>query len=119
MKLKEFKEYITDLPEGSKFSCGISKPFSWRGSYDEVAFAFDEKSSTREQILENISLAYTETFEGYKGGSYTYNDYTKVNFEETTAHYSDGGYCALIIAKLTNSEPYLSQEERLVKLAFT
>lgn len=37
---------------------------------------------TREEILANIELAYTETFFGYNGGKYQYNDYATVNFEE-------------------------------------
>jgi hypothetical protein len=74
---------------------------------------------SREDILKNIELAYTETFYGYKGGTYKYGDYTTVNFEEEgSRNYSDGRYVSEMIAKIENSEEYRSQEERLVKLAF-
>lgn len=119
MELKEFKQHIESFPKGTKFSYGISKPFSWRGSYDEVAFSIIENKMSREDILKNIELAYTETFYGYKGGTYKYEDYTTVNFEEEgSRNYSDGKYVAEMIAKIENSEEYRSQEERLVKLAF-
>lgn len=119
MELKNLKEHIASFPKGTQFNYGISKPFSWRGSYDEVAFSIIEAPMTREEILANIELAYTETFYGYKGGEYQYNDWTTVNFEEEgSRNYSDGGYTAQMIAKIENSDEYRSQEERLVKLAF-
>ena len=68
MELKDFKQHISNFPKGTVFNYGISKPFSWRGSYDEVAFSLVESQMTREEILSNIELAYTETFNGYKGG---------------------------------------------------
>ena len=70
MKLKDFKQHISNFPKLTEFNYGISKPFSWRGSYDEVAFSIVEYPMTREEILANIELAYTETFYGYKGGEY-------------------------------------------------
>ena len=119
MKLKEFKDYIENAENGKQFNYGISEPFSWRGSYDEVAFEILEQPMTREEILANIEKAYQGTFYGYKGGEYTYKDYTEVNFEEDTSSYTDGGYCAEMIAKIEGGEIYGSQENRLVKLAFS
>ncbi len=119
MELKQFKDYISNFPEGKQFTYGISKPFSWRGSYDEVAFSMLEFSMTKEEILKNIELAYTETFIGYTGGEYRYNDWTNVNFEdEDSKYYSDGCYTAEWINKIEDEGLFLSQEERLVKLAF-
>jgi hypothetical protein len=119
MELKKFKQHIESFPKGTKFSYGISKPFSWRGSYDEVAFSIVENEMSKEDILKNIELAYNETFYGYKGGEYKYNDYTNMNFEEEgSGNYSNGSYVAEMIGRIENSETYQSQEERLVKLAF-
>lgn len=119
MELKDFKEYILKFPKGKIFNYGISEPFSWRGSYDEVAFAITESPMTREDILTNIEFAYSEIFYGYKGGEYTYKDWTKINFEEEgSRNYSDGDYTAKLISKIENSEVFKSQEERLIKLAF-
>ena len=116
MNLKEFKEQIEKSAVGKIFSYGISEPFAWRGYYEQVAFNMLERQMTREEILSNIEKAYTKEFRGYKGGYYTYDDFTEVNFEYDNSSYSDGGYCSNWIAKLEG--PYISQEMRLVKLAF-
>lgn len=119
MVLEEFKDYIENKEIGKKFNYGISEPFSWRGSYDEVAFEILEQPMTREEVLANIEKAYTDTFYGYKGGKYTYKDYTEVNFERDGSKYTDGSYCAEMIAEIEDDEIYESQEKRLVKLAFS
>lgn len=119
MKLKEFMEHFKNAENGKQFSYGISEPFSWRGNYSEVAFEILEQPMTREEILANIEKAYKETFYGYKGGEYTYQDYTEVHFEEDSSRWTDGGYCSEMIAKIEGGETYQSQEMRLVKLAFS
>lgn len=118
MILKEFKDYISQIPENTEFEYGVSEPFSWRGSYDEVAFNIVKQPMSREAILINIELAYSGTFYGYKGGEYEYNDYTPVSFEEDRSCYTDGMYCSKWIEKLGEKiEP--SPEMELVKRAFT
>jgi len=120
MNIQELKQHISGFPEGTKFNYGLSKPFSWRGSYNEVAFAIIEAPMTKEEILSNIEIAYNETFFGYKGGEYRYDDYTDINFEEQgSRNYSSGGYTSEMIAKIEESESFLTQEERLVKIAFS
>lgn len=119
MLLKDFKDYIENLDPNKKFNYGISEPFSWRGSYSEVAFEILGQPMTREEILNNIQKAYTEEFYGYKGGEYTYNDYTEVHFESDSGSYTDGGYCANWISKIEGGEIFQSQEMRLTKLAFS
>lgn len=118
MNLEQLKNHIESFPADYQFKYGLSKPFSWRGSYDEVAFAI-VGSMSKEEVLENINLAYTETFYGYKGGEYKYGDWTDVNFEEEgSRNYSGGGYTSRKIAELEESDEYINQEQRLVKLAF-
>ena len=120
MELLNFKNHIQHFPEGHTFKFGITKPFSWRGSYDEVAFSIVESPATREEILTNIELAYSETFYGYTGGEYRYHDYTPVNFEEEgSRNYSDSKYTAQMIAKIEAGTAYQSQEHRLISLAFS
>lgn len=92
MKLRELKEYFEKFPDNHVFDYGLSEPFSWRGSYDEVAFRFERDIFTKEEILKNINKAYTQTFTGYKGGEYMYQDYTTVNFEESYRDYTDNTY---------------------------
>ena len=119
MRLIEFKNYISSFKAGTKFDYGIGEPFSWRGSFDEVAFDFlRETPMTRENILSNIEKAYTETFRGYKGGNYEYDDQTSVHFEHDECCYSDGNYCRKAIAFLDNNKVYLSQEMELIEKAF-
>lgn len=116
MKLEEFKKHF-ETSKAESFDYGISEPFSWRGSYDEVAFEILEDQMDKSEILRRINMAYTEQFHGYKGGEYRYNDYTEIHFECGHGSWSDGWYCANIIAEIEGSF-YQDQEERLVKLAF-
>jgi hypothetical protein len=116
MNLKEFKTYVESTIVGITFEYGISEPFSWRGSYDEVAFDVIEGIMTREEMLRRIEMAYTGTFHGYKGGEYRYNDYTDIHFESGYGSYTDGDYCGQWIARIEGNEPVSSQEERLVRL---
>ena len=119
MDLGEFKRHIEGTKKGTKFEYGISNPFSWRGSYDEVAFSIIETASTREEILEKIEEALTGVFYGWKGGEYKYQSYTTVNFEEGEGRYSDGEYCLEIIKKIDGEETPKTLEGRVVKLAFS
>lgn len=92
MTIGELREYFEDVPAGTLFAYGLSEPFSWRGSYDEVAFSFTRKRHTREDILEIIDSVKNRTFFGYKGGEYTYDNDTPVHFEKEYRDYSDGDY---------------------------
>ena len=118
MNLVDFKNYINEFSSGTKFEFSISHPFSWRGSYDEVAFEILQTESTKEDVLKMIDKAYTEKFYGYKGGEYRFDDYTPVNFEEGSGRYTDGGYCANWIAKIEEKPAYESQEKRLISMIF-
>jgi hypothetical protein len=118
MILGKFKKYIEEFPDKTQFKYGISEPFCWRGIYAEVAFELLEQPMTKEEILENIELAYNHTFNGYKGGEYDYNDYTYIHFETDYSSYTDGNYVAKWISKIEEKEMYISQEERAVKLTF-
>jgi len=119
MELKDFKQHIENAEKGKTFEYGISNPFSWRGSYDEVAFEILEIPMTREEMLIRIQKAYDDVFYGYKGGEYRFSDWTTVNFEDSGRSYTDGGYVSRWIAKIEEKEEYQSQEDRLVKLAFS
>jgi len=118
MTLEEFKNHIESFPNGHFFEFGVSQPFSWRGSYDEVCFRFLKRPTRKEEILGRINEAFDGTFTGYKGGEFEFSPYTKINFEAEASHYSAGEYTADLIAEIEGKEPFASQEERLVKLAF-
>lgn len=118
MILKEFKEYISMFSDDHQFQYGISEPFSWRGSYDQVAFSIITENMTKQEILNRIQMAYENVFYGWKGGEYEYDDFTFVNFERQVGSWSDGGYVREFISNLLDSEEPATEEERLVKLAF-
>lgn len=119
MYLKDFKNHISSFPEGTWFNNGISRPFSWRGVCEEVAFSIEEAPMSREEVLIRIDLAYNETFFGYKGGEYRYDDKTFVNFEkEGNNNYSGGDYTLQMINKFRDDIRYQTEEEKLVRLAF-
>lgn len=118
MTLGELKQYIESFPDGTKFDYSLSEPFSWRGVYSEVAFTINENESTREELLEKINRALTQTFFGWKGGDFTYSEHTNVNFEESHRSWSDGEYTENWISKLMNVKAEKSPEHRLLKLLF-
>ena len=118
MNLGQFRELIKSAERGKMFEYGISDPFSWRGSYDQVAFAIKDCQMSREEILSKIDSARIETFTGWKGGEYRYCDTTPVNFEESVSDYSSGTYCREAIALIKGDEFEVSQEMELAKLAF-
>lgn len=98
MKLIDIKNYFEQCSEPAFF---LTDVFSWRGYYNEVAFVPSRKG-TREESLELINRALTETFEGYKGGEYTFDNYTTVHFEPYQSSCTDIALFNLLINKLTN-----------------
>lgn len=117
MQLGKFKEYIESFPEDKVFAFGISNPFSWRGSYDEVCFSITQEHMTRNEVLKKINLALTESFTG-RFGNYTYKEWDNVNFEACQGDFSYGEYTAKKIQEIEGGIICMSEEERLVKLAF-
>ena len=99
------------------FDYSISEPFSWRGNYCEPAFSLSEEPSTREDILKNIDLALTNTFNGYKGGHYKFLETDYVNFESEWRSWSDGGYTQDWIWELLPKDTQ-TEEEKLIKSMF-
>lgn len=118
MTLKEFKDHITSFEEGTIFQFAISKPFPHRGDYANVAFKVSHHPSTREEVLENINMAYIKTERGHKteGGAYT--DTAGVEFEDGPATWSNGWYVDNLIEQLEQDYVY-DKELKFVKLAFT
>lgn len=118
MTLGEFKALILSKEVGYIFNYGITEPFVWRGSYDEVAFNLIDEPTSREVILSRIEMALTQSFVAYKGGEFRYNTFTDVHFERDNSCWSDGRYCAKLISKIENKQRYRTMELRLASLAF-
>ncbi len=91
LTLEDLKNKYMQMNSKTILPFGISEPFSWRGSYEEVAFAIVEDISV-EDCLEHIDQALNNTFEGWKGGEFEYDLFTEVHFEEYAGGYSDGLY---------------------------
>lgn len=60
---------------------GFHEPHSYRGYYEQLAFEPLE-NTTVGAMLACARSAFGQTFEGYKGGSYTMGKYTTVNLSE-------------------------------------
>ena len=57
---------------------GFGHPHSWRGIYAELAFE-PVTNTTVDQMLSLARSCIGATFEGYKGGDYTMDEYTEVH----------------------------------------
>jgi hypothetical protein len=88
-----------NLDESHIFSFGITEVFSWRGIYAQPAFRIEENVSLK-QINDVLDNAYADHFEGYKGGEFSYDEDSVVNFEMDYGAYTDGGYANTVIAKI-------------------
>ena len=70
---------ISEMDEDTKTEYSLSVPFSWRGSYNEVAFSIETRPSNKQELMKEVGKAYEGIFTGWKGGDYRYGDYTPVN----------------------------------------
>lgn len=93
MTILDLKNYFENTENPKIF---IENVFSWRGSYDEVAFT-PTLVGTREESLKQINLALTETFDGWKGGEFTYNEYTTIHFENAESDSNDDALFRLFV----------------------
>ena len=118
MTLKELKAHFEAFQPDHIFEYTLSMPFSWRGSYNQVAFSVDKGSMTAEEALRSVNFAYSTGFEGYKGGEFYYNDETHVHFENEYGAYSDGGYTLRKIIEIAGHPTCETLQGLLVKLAF-
>ena len=60
---------------------GFSRPHSYRGYYDELAFE-PKENITIGEMLEAAQSALGKTFMGYKGGEYVMDEFTYVWLSE-------------------------------------
>ena len=119
MRLIDLKKHIESFKGRHEFEYSLSEPFTWKGSYDEIAFNVIKEKSTKEQILSEIMKSYTATFERYtQGGKNKYSDETLIHFEKEWSSYSDGEYCKELLNKFHNEIIYESEEEKLIRKSF-
>lgn len=93
MTLQELKNYFENTVNPKFY---LKDVFSWRWAYDEVAF-IPSKYGSRGESLELIERALTESFHGWKGGEYTYDEGTDVHFEEEPDTCSDSALYNILL----------------------
>lgn len=90
MTINELQNAIKWL--GDEMNFCIEDVFSWRGAYAEPACEISTRRVSKQHNLDMINRLLTETFRGYKGGEYTYNEIDDIHFECEPGAYSDGKY---------------------------
>ena len=85
MTLQQVIDYLQTQDPDYVAPLGLGKPDSYRGSYNELAFAPQEAISVR-QMLTNARMAMGTVYYGYKGGYYEMGPSTPV-------HLADWGEC--------------------------
>lgn len=73
--LGRLRELLSCIPGDTVFEWGICGPHSWRGIYAEPAFE-SAPNVTAGQMLTAVEEALSDTFTGWKGGDFTYNEHS-------------------------------------------
>jgi hypothetical protein len=73
--LGQLIEFLKARDPSKAVSEGFDSPHSYRGYYDQVAF-HPAVNVTIGEMLSCAEEALGNTYEGYKGGAYTMNEYT-------------------------------------------
>lgn len=90
MTIGQFEE-ICNLHSDLKVNFAPYDCGSWRGVYAEACiFVNMDGESYLEEFIPFINQLKTETHCGYKGGDYTYDENTPLNFETEYSVWSDG-----------------------------
>lgn len=67
----------------------LGSPHSYRGYYSELCLEIVGSSMPAAQLAEMLEQCLDATFEGYKGGDFTMNQYTDVWIGEYGTSYGD------------------------------
>ena len=94
MLLKDLIEWLEEQDQNLIVKDGFGAPHSDRGDYSELAFD-PEPTAKISDMLEHAKSALGTTFDGYKGGEFTMNEWTSVYIgkygycgeEITSAHF--------------------------------
>ena len=73
--LGEVIAFLEQQPPDKVLPIGFGEPDSFRGYYEQLAFA-PAKDVTIGSMLAHARSALGTTYEGYKGGDYTMNEHT-------------------------------------------
>lgn len=79
MTLGTLIRILKSMDQDQIVETGFGEPHSYRGYYDQVSFEPKYNVSVKE-MLKHAKSAIGPEFTGYKGGEFTYNEYTDVWF---------------------------------------
>jgi len=75
IQLGDLIEYLSSLPQDLVIANGFGEPDSYRGYYEDLAFA-PKLNMTVSEMLSAARSALGKTFTGYKGGDFAMTTYT-------------------------------------------
>ena len=78
MTLSELIDYLEKADQSKIVPVGFDKAYSYRGDYSELAFR-QANNVPVTRMLQVAKGALGATFQGYKGGQYTMDDYALVH----------------------------------------
>lgn len=81
MVLKDLIAFLETQPKDKVVPLGFNYPHSYRGFYSELAFE-PKENATIGEMLDCAKEALDSTYEGYKGGDYTMDEYTNCYLAE-------------------------------------
>lgn len=81
-------------------SSGITNEHSYRGYYSDLAFSRSPSPTPASEVLAMCNRALQDTYEGYKGGDFTYTPKTPLWF----ASYGNSGL-AIVSYEMSRSSP--------------
>ena len=91
MTLGDLYNRILSYPEDAMNFC-IEDVFSWRGSYYEPCCSLSTRNVSKDHNLDMLNKLITESFVGWKGGTYTYTMDDTIHFETSEGSYSNKYY---------------------------
>jgi len=105
MNLGQLIDALKAVPDKSRtVPKGFKNPHSWRGIYAELAFE-PADNVTIEAMLKDAESAIGPTFQGWKGGDYTYDRETPVHISKEGESYDYlGDYVAFYLSGVPLSE---------------
>ena len=103
MTLGEYIEMLEKYDPHTMLKKGLSKPDSWRGSYNECSFAVVENITVGEMIKSAKDFLKKGRMTGYKGGVFEVTEYTDINID-SYSEWSDGKAMWRFLIELMMSE---------------
>lgn len=103
MTLGKLIATLEGMPKKMKIE-GITNPHSYRGYYEDLAFALDDKKITVSNVLKMCRSAMGKVFIGYKGGEFVMGELTPVWIAEY-------GECGKKIISIDDDGMFLKKDD--------